>query len=208
MEPHPVALTLHGNVDVRQVNLAFKVEGRIASLEVDEGDAVAAGAVVATLDRRYFDDELRLARAERDAQAATLARLEHGSRPEEIAEARALVVERQATVARANLYVKRLENLVKDNSVSRQECDDAEAAARVARAQLDSARQSLRLAEIGPRIEDITAARCSLPPRKPRSLAPNAGTRMPSSSPPVVASFSLAPAKSARSSSPVRSYSR
>ncbi len=62
-EHAPDYLALHGNVDVRQVNLAFKVEGRIASLNVDEGDAVAAGAVVATLDRRYFEDDLRLARA-------------------------------------------------------------------------------------------------------------------------------------------------
>ena len=119
MEPRPVALMLHGNVDVRQVNLAFKVEGRIASLNVDEGDPVAVGAVVATLDRRYFEDELRLARAQRDAQAATLARLEHGSRPEEIAEARALVAEREATVARTDLYVKRVEKLVASNSVTR-----------------------------------------------------------------------------------------
>ena len=162
MEPRPVALMLHGNVDVRQVNLAFKVEGRIASLNVDEGDPVAAGAVVATLDRRYFEDELRLARAQRDAQAATLARLEHGSRPEEIAEARALVAEREATVARTDLYVKRVEKLVASNSVYAQECDDAEAAARVARAQLESARDALRLAEIGPRIEDIAQARAQL----------------------------------------------
>jgi HlyD family secretion protein len=56
------ALTLYGDVDVRQVNLSFKVEGRIVSLAVDEGDSAQAGAVVAELDRRYFDDELRLAR--------------------------------------------------------------------------------------------------------------------------------------------------
>ena len=56
-----------------------------------------AGQVLATLDKRYFDDELRLARARRDNQKAVLERLEHGSRPEEIAEARAAVAERQAT---------------------------------------------------------------------------------------------------------------
>jgi HlyD family secretion protein len=33
-------LVLQGNVDVRQVNLAFKVEGRIETLTVDEGDWV------------------------------------------------------------------------------------------------------------------------------------------------------------------------
>ena len=81
-------LVLEGNIDVRQVNLSFKVEGRIASLAVDEGDTVEVGAVVAVLDKRYFEDDLRLNRARRDNAAAALARLENGSRPEEIAEAR------------------------------------------------------------------------------------------------------------------------
>ena len=82
-------LILQGNVDVRQVNLAFKVEGRIETLTVDEGDPVKPGQVLATLDKRYFDDELRLARARRDNLKAVLERLQHGSRPEEIAEAKA-----------------------------------------------------------------------------------------------------------------------
>ena len=73
-------LVLQGNIDVRQVNLAFKVDGRIASLAVDEGDSVKAGQVIATLDKRYFDDDLRLAQAHRDNAKASLARLEHGSR--------------------------------------------------------------------------------------------------------------------------------
>ncbi len=93
-------LVLHGNIDVRQVNLAFKVEGRIDTVAVDEGEAVEPGSVMATLDHRYFDDDLRLARARRDVQTATLARLRSGSRPEEIAEARAMVDQRKAEADR------------------------------------------------------------------------------------------------------------
>src|SRR5690242_7505122 len=48
-------LVLQGDVDVRQVNLSFKVEGRIETLAVDEGDPVEPGQVLATLDRRYFE---------------------------------------------------------------------------------------------------------------------------------------------------------
>src|SRR5438094_8460055 len=59
-------IVLQGNIDVRQVNLAFKVEGRIEALAVDEGDAVISGQVIATLDKRYFHDDLRAARARRD----------------------------------------------------------------------------------------------------------------------------------------------
>ena len=50
-------LMLLGNIDVRQVNLSFKVDGRIETLAVDEGDVVRAGRVLATLDKRYFQCE-------------------------------------------------------------------------------------------------------------------------------------------------------
>ncbi|HZV20477.1 MAG TPA: biotin/lipoyl-binding protein, partial [Hyphomicrobiales bacterium] len=42
-------LVLQGNVEVRQVNLGFKVAGRIEHLYVDEGDPVHAGQVLASL---------------------------------------------------------------------------------------------------------------------------------------------------------------
>src|SRR5579871_4181670 len=56
-------IELMGNIDVRQVSLAFKVDGRIDQLRVDEGDSVKANDVLATLDKRYFNDELRILRA-------------------------------------------------------------------------------------------------------------------------------------------------
>src|SRR5262245_40897712 len=74
----PAEIVLQGNIDVRQVNLSFKVGGRIDALAVDEGDPVKAGQVVATLDPVYFEDDLRLARARRDNAKANLERLENG----------------------------------------------------------------------------------------------------------------------------------
>ncbi len=155
-------LVLQGNVDVRQVNLAFKVDGRIETLAVDEGDPVKAGQVVATLDARYFDDELRLARARRDNLKAALQRLEHGSRPEEIAEARAELAERQAALENARLALQRREALMQKGSVTREEYDNARAAFKEAEARTHTAEEAFRLAEIGPRQEDIDAARAQL----------------------------------------------
>ncbi len=155
-------LVLQGNIDVRQVNLAFKVDGRIDSLEVDEGDEVKAGQVVATLDKRYFDDDLRAAIARRDNAAANLARLEHGSRPEEIADARARTFGARATLERARLDFERAESLVGRGAVSQQNLDQTRAALRESEAQLKSAQESQALAEIGPRQEDIDAGRATL----------------------------------------------
>src|SRR5262245_7611485 len=136
----PARIALRGNIDVRQVNLSFKVGGRIDRLPVDEGDAIASGQLVAALDERYFQDELQLARSVRDARAATLARLEHGSRPEEIAQARALVAEREASAANAGIELRRSADLLARNAGPRQAYDDASAMAKVASAQLASAR--------------------------------------------------------------------
>lgn len=158
----PNRLVLEGNIDVRQVILSFKVDGRIESLAVDEGDTVTEGRVLATLDKRYFDDELRLARAQRDSRKATLARLEHGSRPEEIAQAEAAVAEKKAAVENARLLFNREKALVDRGAVSRTEFDNAKAAFDEAEARLKSAQETLRLAELGPRQEDIDAARAQL----------------------------------------------
>jgi HlyD family secretion protein len=155
-------LALQGNIDVRQVNLAFKVDGRIASLEVDEGDAVTAGQVVATLDNKYFEDDLRLARARCDNAAATLARLEHGSRPEEIASARAQVAELRAALTRAQQDFDRAERLVGQGAVSRETFDQGKSALLEAEARLKAAEESERMTVIGPRKEDIDAAKAQL----------------------------------------------
>src|SRR5262245_59038569 len=158
----PDEIVLQGNIDVRQVNLSFKVGGRIDALAVDEGDAVKAGQVVATLDGVYFEDELRLIRAQRDNARANLERLENGSRPEEIAQARATVAERKATVARARDELSRGRRLIASRTIADEEFDRLVAAAEEARARLKFAEEALRLAEIGPRQEDIAAGRAQL----------------------------------------------
>jgi HlyD family secretion protein len=155
-------LVLQGNIDVRQVNLAFKVDGRIETLAVDEGDPVKAGQVVATLDKRYFEDDLRLARARRDNAAATLARLEHGSRPEEIVQARAQLTLREATLNLARANLQRAEKLAPEGGISTEDVDVRREAVRTGEANVSYAREALRLAEIGPRREDIDAARAQL----------------------------------------------
>ncbi len=160
-------LELQGNIDVRQVNLSFKVDGRIETLAVDEGDTVKAGQVVATLDKRYFEDELRVARALRDNLVASLAKLEHGSRPEEIAEARAQTAAKEATLAQAKGDYARYKELEKTpGAVSKQDLDKYAAQLGVAEADAKYAHESQRLAEIGPRIEEIDAARATLAQEK------------------------------------------
>src|SRR3546814_19387084 len=49
------ALNLYGNVDIREVQLAFRQSGRVAQMLFDEGDHVEPGAHMAPLDAQPFE---------------------------------------------------------------------------------------------------------------------------------------------------------
>ncbi|MFT4095887.1 MAG: secretion protein HlyD [Rhodoblastus sp.] len=159
-------LVLQGNVEVRQVNVGFKVAGRLKSLDVDEGANVKQGEKLASLDKVYFEDALRQLRAQADQAAANLAKLEAGNRPEEIAQAEAAVAERQAMAVNAKSAIDRAQQLLKTNAGTQKTYDDALAASRQADALLQSAQQALRLMKAGFRTEDIAMARAQLADRK------------------------------------------
>jgi len=155
-------VVLYGNVDIRQVNLGFRVAGRIDAMRVHEGDSVAAGDMLATLDKAPFEDSVGIAEAEVAVQQAVLRKFRSGSRPAEIAQARALVAERRATLEKADGVLKRQESLLKRGHVSVQMYDDAVAKKMEAEAQLKSAQETLRLALEGFREEDVAAAEAQL----------------------------------------------
>ena len=155
-------LTLYGHVDIRQVELGFRVAGRLKSMQFEEGQAVGAGAVMAELDARTFEDELRAAEAEAAAQDANVAKLVAGSRPAELARARAAVDEAVAAEQNARAALKRAEQLLATQAISRSAYDDAVATARAAAARVASAKESLRLLVEGSRSEDIAAGRALL----------------------------------------------
>jgi HlyD family secretion protein len=159
-------LILQGNVEVRQVNLGFKVAGRIEKLFVDEGDAVVPGQKLASLEKVYFTDALAQVRAQLEQAAANYDKLRNGSRPEEIAQARAVVAEREAALTNARVIQQRAKALIKSPAGSQKSLDDTQAAERQADALLNSARQALRLAEAGFRKEDIALGKGQLDERK------------------------------------------
>ena len=155
-------LTLHGNVDIRQVELAFNANGRISSIEVREGDAVRANQLLARLDTERLALSLRQAEAQAAAQQQVVRRLEAGSRPEEVRQARAQRDAARVAMDEAENFYRRQQSLVERNFISQQQADNARFALDKARAQWQAASESARLAELGPRQEDIAAARATL----------------------------------------------
>lgn len=157
----PAPIVLYGNVDLREVNLAFNDSGRIKSVAVQEGDRVHRGEVLARLDTSRLRPMLAQAVARAAAERAVLERLRRGTRPQEIAQARANLALAQAQRHQARAQYARIAAVFHRSggrAVSRQSVTDTRAAAEVAEARVRVAREALRLAVLGPRREDITRA--------------------------------------------------
>ncbi len=155
-------LKIFGNVDIRQVQVAFFNTGRIEQILVQEGDAVTAGQLLARLDASRYQSALERAEAQASAQEKVVARLKAGSRPEEIAEAQARVRVAQATLKDTRQKSRRLKALAADEYASKQHLEESEIAEEAAQANLDALQQVAALAEQGPRQEDIEAAQAQL----------------------------------------------
>jgi HlyD family secretion protein len=160
--PAPAPGMLFGNVELRQIDLAFNAEGSVRGMAKREGDAVHAGDLVAELDDATFVNAQGLAVAQRDAAKAKLDLLLAGTRPEEIDRARANVANVQATVARAEVTFTRQEDLLNRKVASQQAYDDALMTRDSARAALAHYQAALAQAVAGPRPQEIDAVRAEL----------------------------------------------
>lgn len=159
---HAPGLTLYGNVDIRQVDLGFRVGGRIASVLVDEGDAVAEDQPLARLDTDLLQQQRDEAAARLAGQKADLARLERGYRVEEIAQARAEVAALRAVAENAAINLHRVTAMRANNAISQKELDNARAQDREASARLRSAQDQLDMLLAGYREEDVLAQRAAV----------------------------------------------
>ncbi len=155
-------LTFYGNVDIRQIQSAFFSTGRIQTMLVREGESVTNGQLIAELDATRYEAAAAQAEAQVALQQQVVARMQAGSRPEEIAQAQAQVRGAEAALTDALQKQTRAQALANDEYVSQQQLDSAHTAVEMARANLDAARQSAALAEQGPRKEDIAAAQAQL----------------------------------------------
>jgi HlyD family secretion protein len=151
------AFSLSGNVDVHQVELAFRVSGRISAVKVQEGDKVSAGQELAELDPIPFQSDVDSSKADVAQVRAQFDKTRRGFRVEEVAQARATVAQRAADLENARVTLQRQEQLVAAGLVTHQQIDDAQARVHMSEATLTSAREQLTLELRGSRIEDIEA---------------------------------------------------
>lgn len=151
-------LTLYGNVDIREVELAFRQGGRITRMVVDEGRAVRAGDVLAEIDAQPLADALAVADAELQRARAELDKLRAGNRVQERGRAAQEVRAASAQLNSAEAELQRQAALHRDGMTPTRSLDAARAARDEATARVAALQQTASLVDAGARREDIAAA--------------------------------------------------
>lgn len=156
------SFTLYGNVEQREVSLAFNSNERVLEVLVEEGERVRQGQVVATLDTSRLEPQVAQADAQVAAQLAVVDRMRNGNRPEEIEQARANLSSARADAANARQQYQRLTALREQNLASAQQADSAKATLDAAEARVQSVQKALDLQIAGVREEEIVQAEAQL----------------------------------------------
>lgn len=141
-----------------EIRVATQIGGRLSEVLVDEGDAVAAGQVVARIENHEYVARVTQAEAELRLREAEARRVRNGAREQERREADATVSEAEAVRDNTQADLVRLRQLAADHVISQQELDRGEQAARVAQARVDATRQRASLVAANAREEDQARA--------------------------------------------------
>jgi HlyD family secretion protein len=142
-------------IAAHKIEVASKVIGRVEWIGVEKGDKVQAGQVIVRLENDEYRAQLRQQQGQLANLEARLAELKNGSRPEEIAKARADLDEARADVENAKVTLDRTKQLAAATVVSKQSLDDAQAKYDSAIAKSNSLQRTLDLSVLGPRKEEI-----------------------------------------------------
>jgi HlyD family secretion protein len=146
-------------VAAHTIQLAAKVVGKVAWIGVDKGDLVKKDQQLVRLEDDEYRAQVQQARGGLANLEASLARAMNGSRPEEIAKAKADLDTARASEVNAKVTLDRTKKLVEEGVLPKQNLDDAQAKYDSAVAQTISFTRTYDLVKLGPRKEDIDGAR-------------------------------------------------
>lgn len=156
------AITLYGNVDIRTLDISFRVAGRLASLNVNEGDRITAGEILGKLDNAPYQIALQQAIANTEIAKANYDLAIAGYRSEEIAQVSAAVTQAQAAYQYTQNFYQRQQSLWKQRTVSANDLENARSARDQAHASLKSLQDKLTQYRSGNRPQQIESAQASL----------------------------------------------
>jgi multidrug resistance efflux pump len=153
-------LVASGTLEARNIEVGSKVGGRITQVLAQEGDRVEPNQLLVTFDAKELEGQLLQARGRYEQAKANYEKFVRGSRPEEVAEAKAGKQDRRAEVSQSKAELERAQaeftnaeanyhryqQLANEGVVSRQLRDDAEMRRNAARAQVEAAQHAIAAA--------------------------------------------------------------
>lgn len=152
-------LTATGTVEVTRVDIVSKVGGYMADLRIQAGDTIAAGQLIARIDRPDLTAQLAAGSAAIAKGEAQLKNLEAGARREELAQTAARVNVADSNWQKARQDLRRYQELYQSAAISAQQYEAAQTAAKVAEQTLADVQAQYELLLAGNREEVITAQR-------------------------------------------------
>ena len=155
-------VTLSGNIEAHESLVAFKVQGRIVDLPVEEGQEVKQGDELARLDDADLKQRVRIDEANVHVRASSLALTMAGMREQELKATEQAMLDAQADLEQKKLDSARAEKLYAKDEIPAQERDLAATAVKRATANYLAAEQRYNEAVEGSRKEDIALARANL----------------------------------------------
>ena len=141
-----------------EVAIGTELDGKLASVNVEEGQTVKRGQVIATLVNGDFAARVRLAESAVRERQAELERLRNGARTQERRESDAFATEARAVLEQARVEQERRRFLLERGAISRTEFETADRELHVAQARVEATRQRASLVNAPSREEDIHRA--------------------------------------------------
>jgi len=155
-------IKVSGNIEATEVDVGFKIAGRIVNRFFEEGDWVDNGKVLAKLDDEDLRNRLEVARASLMSAQARLSKLLAGSRPEEIREAEAALNQAKFDLENKQAHYERMKPLFERGVIPMETLDNADAGFKIAKASFQRATENYLLVKEGPRKEDIEDGRAQV----------------------------------------------
>jgi len=140
------------------IKIGSELSGRLKIVNVEEGDPIHRGEVLAELENADYRAQVESARANVIAKEATLRKVINGARHQERAEAWSSVNEAKAVMENAQAELRRRQELFSAGVVSREDLDRFAREADVAKAKYDAAVQQHALVDDHAREEDQSFA--------------------------------------------------
>ena len=155
-------LLLSGNVEAHESVVAFRTQGRIVALPVEEGAAVKTGDLLARLDDADYQQQVRIDQATLHTRDRELELAQAGNRKQDIRAGEQTVADAKADLDMKRTDLERYSALYKRDAISAQTRDQAHTAFQRAQAVYERAQQNLSEIREGTRKEQIAVSRASL----------------------------------------------